>query len=254
MSEAPRATPTALIYGSCVSRDIARLLPDRLRSDGYIARQSWISAFSAPTTPPDVPSALKSPFQHRMVESDLQSTAPALIREGAAAARPDMVLLDIVDERYGVIPTETGFITNSFELIESKWKKELTRGELIPMGTDEHFTRWVGAAERLIGLLQDEGLLARAFLLRVHYATHTDQGEYLGERRGRPVEEWDAVFAPYYDWLEQSQLTVIEPPQELAVTRHDHEWGKEPFHYIDAYYEAMADLLDQRVAVGSRRP
>ena len=242
--------PSLYIYGSCVSRDMCRLMPERVVSRQYIARQSWISAFSAPTRIPATAFGRTSPFQQRMVELDLASGAPADI----AAVAPDAtgVLLDLIDERHGVFPTATGYATNSFEMIGSAWRKDLIRGELIAFGSEAHMGLWRKAAVKMRDLLDDEGLFGRTSVVRANYATHTDDGRYLGERRGRPVEEWDSVFEPYYAELERLGFKVLHVSPDLAVTKSDHAWGAEPFHYIDEYYDEMATLVTRRLREAGR--
>ena len=41
----------SLIYGSCVSRDLARIDAGNFLTGYYVARQSWISAWSTPCPP-----------------------------------------------------------------------------------------------------------------------------------------------------------------------------------------------------------
>ncbi|MFB7888857.1 DUF6270 domain-containing protein [Cellulosimicrobium cellulans] len=237
--------PSVFIYGSCVSRDMCRLFPTLFGVERYIARQSWVSTFSAPTSLPSVASKLASAFQSRMVESDFASQAR--IEIASVAHRANAVLLDIVDERYGVVPTSTGFVTNSYEFLSSGWKALVSTGDAIPFGSDAHFELWFSSAERMADLLHSVGMFERTNVVRAPYATHTDEGVYLGDRRGRPVEEWNSVYARYYEALASLGFCLIDVPSDLVVTRADHAWGAEPFHYIDDFYLCVANMLERRL-------
>lgn len=84
------------IYGSCVSRDVLRVHPVAPVA-AYAARSSWVSALTPPVAEPDADIGLASDFQARMVRDDFASTAPAALDAG------DALLLDLTDERFGVI-------------------------------------------------------------------------------------------------------------------------------------------------------
>ncbi|QUB99841.1 hypothetical protein J5A69_00485 [Cellulosimicrobium cellulans] len=180
-----------------------------------------------------------------MVESDFSSQARAEIE--TVADRASAVLLDIVDERYGVVPTAAGFVTNSYELLSSGWKPLVSTGDVVPFGSDAHFKLWISAAERMAGMLRSVGVFERTSVVRAPYATHTDEGVYLGDRRGRPVEEWNRVYTRYYDALACLGFWLIDVPPDLVVTRADHAWGAEPFHYVDDFYLCVANMLERRL-------
>lgn len=241
-----QSPPGLFIYGSCVARDMVRILPERYGSARYVARQSWISAFSEPTQVPEVDPELDSDFQKRMIVEDLTSRAPRLLRQVGPDAHG--VLLDLIDERVGVVPTATGFATWSFELRHSAWRTLIPTGDPIPFGTSEHFELWAFAAERMAELLKEAGLSERAFVAQVNYATDIKGGGRLDSSLGRPVAEWDPLYAPYYERLARLGFQLLELPRAVAVSDPDHAWGPAPYHYIREYYVAMADAVTDGLA------
>lgn len=222
----------------------------RFETGPYIARQSWISAFSEPTPAPPTPSELTSKFQQRMVDGDLSSSVP--YRLAQEASNIDAVLVDLVDERYGVVPTAEGYVTNSYDLRNAKWKEQLAVGEVLALGTPKHFDQWTVAADKMIALFQELDLTHRVYLVDTKYAKLTSRGEDFEGRALTPSVR-DAQFAPYYEYLRKSPLSRIEMPDEFAVADGEHMWGVEPFHYIQEYYKFMADELEKCISA-SRTP
>ena len=97
------------VYGSCVARDAAREMEKRGWS---VARQSLISA-GRPADVGDVDlSLLPSPFARRSFLSDMVGNLEAQLT--SVAARTDLLLWDLTDERLGVLETAPrAFLTRS---------------------------------------------------------------------------------------------------------------------------------------------
>lgn len=210
----------------------------------YIARQSWISTFSQPTPIPDVPSELSSRFQQRMVENDFGSSLRQQLQD--QADEYDAVLIDLIDERYGVVPTAQGYVTNSYELRNSGWKKLVSTGDVLSLGSAEHLALWRSAADNLSDSLERLEVLDKAFFIDTKYAHRTDSGETF-EDRNLPPAVRDAQFAPYYEHLEHLPIGSIKMPSEVTIADSQHTWGIEPFHYVRAYYKYMADELEAKL-------
>ena len=142
------------IYGSCVSRDVLRVHPVAPVA-AYAARSSWVSALTPPVAEPDADIGLASDFQARMVRDDFASTAPAALDAG------DALLLDLTDERFGVIEYGGGFITPSNEFRRSAWN-DVVVGRRIPFASDEHVALFRELAPRMKERLRGR----RAWVLR----------------------------------------------------------------------------------------
>ncbi|WP_248279090.1 DUF6270 domain-containing protein [Brevibacterium sp. 'Marine'] len=158
------------IFGSCVSRDTCEFIPGANVLE-YVARQSVTSLIS-PHGDRDVDiSGLESPFQTRMVESDLLgSGADRVISHNKEI---DVVLIDLVDERRGfwLFPDSTT-ITNSLE-IESCGAADWAVGqgaELIEFATERHFEAWKHGFELLVTKLRDAQMWDRTILLDIEWA------------------------------------------------------------------------------------
>ncbi|WP_286956749.1 DUF6270 domain-containing protein [Brevibacterium sp. UBA7493] len=128
------------IFGSCVSRDTCEYLPT---SDVvcYVARQSAISSLHPVGSERYSTADLQSAFQAKMFAGDMVADVTARI----AAAEPEVILVDLVDERRGVwLFPDGAYLTNSVEAsrIGIEQLAPADGARLLPFGTDEHFDLW----------------------------------------------------------------------------------------------------------------
>ena len=229
------------IFGSCVARDTATVMGDGARVLAYVARQSMISAAFGPAAV-EGEVRLESNFQKRSVTLDLQGDA--LHRLAQTAERAEAVLLDLMDERFGVYRApDGGYLTHTWELVSSGLLEQQPEPlTLIAFGSDEHFELWKRAASIVAERIRELGL--PAVLLAPPLADRELQGEAL-EYQQESIEAWNARFARYYDEAERLGMTVLRPPAELAVADAEHQWGLAPFHYARPMYEWFMQQLEQ---------
>lgn len=232
----------AFMFGSCVSRDVARIYPERLVASDYIARQSWISAFSYVALDRDVSEYFRSQFQAKMVAGDFEGSFPISILGSDLSF--DFLVLDLVDERLGVLKTPSGYVTNSYELRNSGLKKTIPGSRSIEFGSEEHFDLWCRSAVRLYSLLKILGLVDRTVLIRCKYSVVSDEGVELSGRMRIAPQIWNARFTRYYDFAAALGFVVIDVPQNLSVAASNHAWGLEAFHYVNEFYGFVADQLE----------
>lgn len=158
------------IFGSCVSRDTCEFIPDA-SVVAYVARQSVTSL--------DFPHGIEgmnlgefdSPFQRRMVLSDLRGTGIKQVTKGAEDV--GLVLIDLVDERRGfwLYPDGTS-MTNSLEIEASgvAGQAKFDGARLVQFGSDEHFDAWKKGFEILNTALKDAGMQEKTVLLDLEWA------------------------------------------------------------------------------------
>lgn len=228
---------TAFIYGSCVSRDLVRIDDERFTAGYYLARQSWISAFAEGRRAPDLP--ITSAFQKRMVEGDFQSSGKMIL----ASTRPgnaDVILLDLIDERLGVVPYSGSWITWSNELRKSGALPG-AESELVAFGSDRHFGMWREAAGSVKNALLPH--LSKTFVLAARFADVTDGGRPLAPFRGISSADWNRHLERYYSTLSDIGFQLIEQSDEHVIANESHKWGATPFHYPDDAYLSMGDAI-----------
>lgn len=237
-----RTSTGVLIFGSCVSRDTFTFLPDTFRLLSYVARQSSISvgapADGVAARLKDLPSAFQNRVVRGDVRGDLLDTASRLV------ADVDLVLVDLIDERGGVVGVGGGYVTKLSELWNAGGAAATAGGRYVPFATDEHFALWSAAARRIAVRLRELGLLDKTIVLRTPWASQMPSGAAV------PVPHWmtppataNTQYERYFALLVELGYEVVTLPDDLALSTEEHQWGASPFHYLDAAYEHLAGQI-----------
>ncbi len=233
------------VFGSCVSRDTVEYLPPSWHLIAYVARQSLISLGAPAAGVADRLQTLPSAFQDRMVRGDVRGDALAVL--GRVADRTDVLLVDLVDERSGVVEVGGGFVTRLTELWAAGGARATAGGRHLRFGTDEHFALWTAGLDRLLTGLDELGLRERVLALRTPWAARTSDGDALDVPAWMtPPETANRLYQRYFEALQAAGLDLLTLPDELAHTPRDHRWGPSPFHYGDEAYVTLAAAIVER--------
>lgn len=229
-----------LVYGSSVSRDLIALHTDEMICVDYIARQSWISATSTPIESVVADgTALDSKFQNQMLMGDFASSALTSLTE--VMNECDLILIDIIDDRFGVYPLDNGYITPTAEFATSGIRPTLELGKHISFGSDEHFELWSKSAEKLRSALDE--VIERVFILSTEFTERSTDDTAVPEALGSSAYLWNEKYKRYYSHVKSLGFKVVELPSKLAVSTPHHRWGIAPFHYMEASYEWLYTRL-----------
>ncbi|WP_150110280.1 DUF6270 domain-containing protein [Kocuria sp. UCD-OTCP] len=245
MNETLHDTGRVFIIGSCVSRDTYNFLSRDFTLEKYVARQSFISAYSTPTAlSGDI--GLNSVFQARRVEWDFASSLPNDLR----TARPgiDLVLMDLVDERSGVLVNkETGeAVTSSWELNKSEIITEMpSTFQHVSFGEPEHYALWSESATHLARDLESLGLLHRTLVIGIPWADKTEQGGVTSSKYD--AAWWQEASREYYECLHSLGLLIIRDTGVPVRSSQTHRWGEEVFHYSESVYRHLAVNIADRM-------
>lgn len=234
-----------LILGSCVSRDIFRVVEnEECKLASYYGRSSFASAFCPVKVKDTWSSNISSAFQARMVNADLNKKWPDIVRN----TKFDVLLVDFIDERFHLGGFSNGALcTLSSELRSSGFDRKVARARGIQTGSDEHYELWMRGWTSFIELLESLGKKQCVLLNVVKWAEAASDGS---------IPEWG--FTPeqiaasnlYLDKLYRRATIDLEPSQVMRVDPQylvgglEHKWGLAPFHYVDAYYlNALNSIL-----------
>lgn len=241
-----------LIYGSCISRDSLELAPQQdIQLAGYSARSSLVSAFARrPTDLSGSSAQVRSSFQRRMLEADAQKGLPKALRSSTY----DLLLVDIVDERFNVLARGEERLTDSPALRESNFLAEgASAWRRIDSGSDEHFDGWADALDRMLKVVASlPGSVPVAFL-DAGWAT-TIEGPATGQglsHAGRAPEAANELYLRYREYFcsKIPEDRVIRPPATVTVSDVNHKWGLAPFHYVQGFYDFVGNRLAE-IATG----
>lgn len=212
-----------------------RVVPEPFEEVDYIARQSWVSAFTDPIPAPDL-SHMTSELRARNVRGDFESDARERL-----AAKSDIVLLDIASELNGAGAYRGGYVSLTPDHRRA-FGRIIPGAEAIPFGSEEHFKLFRAAGMRLAELLFHLDIFDRTFVLTAPFTDRTTTGEPLSGVQ-ETAEAINAKIRRYYQFLWAAGFQVLALPEELAVADPDHEWGPGQDHYTDDAYRWWADRI-----------
>lgn len=243
-----RSNPKLLIHGSCVSRDAfgdQYLQASRCELVGYHARSSLATVFSRGMIDDVDFDAIASPFQRRMVRSDIEHGLAEMLEAGEY----DLLLIDLIDERFSLFVDAHGArCTISGELLSSGFDPNSRRGTIIKPFTDEFFDLWEDGWRKLVAALDARGHLGKVVVNAVFWSQACSDGTSFMPAYSRDdIERANAFLRRQYARmradLNEEQFLKVDP--SLLVGAVDHRWGKSPFHYVDAYYNNLLENLER---------
>ncbi|MFE4465524.1 DUF6270 domain-containing protein [Oerskovia sp. NPDC056781] len=238
---------SVLIHGSCVTRD-AFALPGESRFwiADYYARSSLASAFADHGLEGVDTSTITSAFQRRMVERDLDK----VFRRAMPAARADMIVVDLVDERFGILVDDrAGVGTPSAELLRTRGiSPDLHR---VAPGSVDFLTAWEAGRRRLMAEATAAGVADRIIVHQARWAERSADGARFDHQSSA---EANHLLEYMYGRLrlDLAPHQFVRVPAHLVVGDPDHRWGRSPVHYVEEYYRTFLDLLDRATAAPPR--
>lgn len=239
-----------LIFGSCVSRDIFNFdSAGYFNLVDYYARQSLGALVGQPYSNDAVLQRISSDFRRRMVMRDF---AKSILHVDSAIAHADVILLDLIDERFDLVLLPTGHVlTYSAELAESKLldEPEVRGYRLLKPGSKERRAHWLEGAEKFFARLQANGKRSTVLVNKVYWSSCIEPGggaEFSVSQAAiaKANAELDWMYAQLRRWVSMDQFMSFTPDNLVADA--DHRWGVAPFHYVPAYYRAASDQIIQR--------
>lgn len=223
------------IYGSCTTRDsVPYWAPHGLRLDGYLARQSLVSAYQ-PVSPRHIDTTgISSSFQRRMMKRDAKGTAVLEIRE--ALSRGNWIVWDLTDERGGVHSLASGGMLT--KVAHRNVNNSCTANILSSMAleSEEFCELWISSAKRLAIDLGDDR--RRVIINCTHWSERYEDGE-LGPASSPSATVFNAQQRWMVDALRDLGFQVSVTPIESTFAARSHQWGPAAFHYAEETYRAM---------------
>ena len=254
-----RPTRVAVI-GSCVTQQSLRRLG--IRRDQILVhglRTSFAGLIPpAPDCPVIDPAILKDRGVEPTVEQWLSAELSKSIPHMLAQSRPDVLIVDLIEERFDLLVLDSGLVLNeSWDLVSSGLLDlpELASARRVERLSDEAWTLWDQGLLRFRHWMDRQGPSpCQVILLRASWAEAqwtpdgpaplpdatvlmADKMVSRQAHAGR-LERCHARFQMLFP-----NAVVIEAPPETHLADPNHMWGLNPFHYVPAFYDAVAGQL-----------
>nr|WP_246601159.1 DUF6270 domain-containing protein [Alteromonas antoniana] len=233
-----------MIYGSCVSRDALDYANYDVELVRYIARSSLATQQSLPVIKNELLESLPSQFQKNMMRVDMEKTLFSSIDENEF----DLLLLDLIDERFSIGLFGAGRLTLSSEFL-AVVPKDCSYPEWNRF-SEEKFDAWCRALNELMFIIHQKKNKPVIVLNKVYFSglSGLSKSEATECNSFMPSEivRNNNFLNRMYDYIESSfdDIRLLEYPNSLFVANPEHKWGLAPFHYIDELYEmTMSKLL-----------
>lgn len=232
------------IIGSSVSRDIFMGKRSKiLSSNEYfprfnICRLGLSAAKLSPIAVKDL-----SAFQAKIIRQDIQNE----LFEALTRTQFDYILMDFIDQRYGLIEYQDTLITDSYELGLSKLITDRKDKKQIVAGSDEFYSLWEEGFKNFIQHCSSLNVVNKIFINKVYWAETVDDDQKIVNYDLEKIKLNNIILNRLYEIVEK-YLPIeqfIEYPDTVFVTKRQHKWGVMPFHYIDDFYELSFEKLQE---------
>lgn len=209
--------------------------PQEVQLVDYFARCSLASLGSEPLRRQVDLTRLESPFQQRMVRRDHDKTLLSQL----GRLEYDVLLLDLIDERFDVHVGPDGGFTLTSEMRRVDPRAGRWPGQTLKSGSADFLALWRAGWERLRDTLQASHRLGRMRVNAVRWAERTAAGADFGNQHppaqiAAANEALEAMYEIVARDLAPEQMLRFD--DALLLGADAHRWGCSPFHYVDAYY------------------
>lgn len=236
---------TIAILGSCVTRDAfgcGRLMG--MRPVLHVARTSFVSLVAAPVAISESDIPIEGKFERTQILFDFTKTGLAALR----ALRPDILIVDLIDERFGLLRRGDQVVTRSNYVVRAGLEASplLAGFQQVKRNDPSTHAAWMDSAVTVLPTLHE--IAARVVVHRALYALgkYMPDGsvsEFVGEEADTATRA-NRWMTSYYDRLLQLGVEgEICVPDELRVSDVANKWGRDFFHYGAAYYENLASQI-----------
>lgn len=235
------------IHGSCVTRDIFRFDNEQyFKVVNYIGRNSIISLsypsvdLSSFNTVRDV---RKLTWEERMIYYDCNKSA----LEKIVSDDCDYLIIDLIDERFGIIESEKGNLTYSQVLQRSKQLNELSPYKVLDIKENTEF--FYNAYRNYAMFLREKFDVRRIIIHEVYpvlnYLGNDNKLHLFDENEIKKSKRVCSKIRKGYELLQTflPEATVLKmPPNTIAF--ENHAWGKASVHFTDDYYiEKLTEIV-----------
>ncbi|WP_461673515.1 DUF6270 domain-containing protein [Priestia megaterium] len=227
-----------LILGSCVTRDTFSFFPDQFTVVDYFARSSIISIMSEPLIINESELSLPSAFQRKMILYDFHKVFLNQILQ----CEFDLLIIDIIDERFDLLKYNNHYITRSSELVNSKIEQsEKYSFDVVKRDSKEVYELWKLNCNAFFRYILNHIPADKVILNKVFWSYKYRDEEKLysfSVEEAKLIETHNKILKSYYSIIESQfpQINLINYSAEDFIADKNHKWGISPFHYELRHY------------------
>jgi len=242
------------IFGSCVTRDVFEIDKDENMAafdiKTYTARQTIVSSLSKPIRCDESDIVLDSAFQRRMVLCDMHKDTFKRFKKD----KSDYIVIDLIDERLGMLKLKGSIATQSNELVNSGYTKQFDT-ERVRL-TYKHGEFFVGDkplkkyCEKFCRKLkriypQERIIIHRALGVSDYYDANGSIAAF-AEDQAAKCANMNRQLNFMYDAIEEfiPRAHVIRTEGKFHGDA-GHKWGLSIVHYEPGYYRYVYEALDR---------
>ena len=230
------------IWGSCVSRDMFSFCEVEEILVDYRARSSLTGYGQIGLTVPLEFLNELSGFRKSTVIKDL-TKVPLPFPE------MNFLLIDLIDERFGIFKKNETFFSRSTYLEEVSGISELKAQMAFERGSEEHMEAFELGVRHLLNDCRTHGVTP--ILHQSRWATKKQMEGIIIPysvdeatiQRTEKENQILGVMESYFVKMQPMIKTVCAA--EFCIADSKHKWGLQPFHYAETYYHQIYSQLSQ---------
>jgi hypothetical protein len=213
----------------------------------YYARTSIPSLVSSPFQFDADDINLKSDFQRRMVTRDMNKSLWDTVKGDDF----DLLLIDLIDERFNLLRSGNSVICKSPELINSGFLNKNNSMFIEIPRLEYKLKMWKKDCNEFIMKLTSLIPANRIVVIKALWAQHfLDEGgsvilfDETTKFDSNRIDLWNETLSTYYDYLVKMLRETNTIAPTTAVASKNHIWGLSPFHYTEDWYKNCRIQID----------
>jgi hypothetical protein len=232
--------PRIGILGSCVTRDMFKFCKIENLLTDYRARSS-ICGYGTPGLNE------KLDFLDDLSGFRKTTVLKDLTKKELPFTQMDLLLIDLIDERFEIYSKTNTIFTRSTYLAEVSGVAKLKGTKAFERGSEEHFAAFEQGCRKLLEDCKSHGV--KPILHQARWAivkseengqsTISNDKKYIERihRENEILQRLEDIFKKI-----EPKISTISS-QDMCVANPKHKWGLQPFHYIGEYYSNIYEQL-----------
>ena len=238
------------IFGSCVTRDMARICKTETSLVEYRARTS-LTGYGTPKLEESLGFVDELPgFRRSSVLKDLT-------KQPLDFKQIDFLIVDLIDERFDIHRKGDSLFSKSTYLDEVNGASVLKSEKAFPRGSDAHMKAFEKGVKNLISdcrihnvtIILHQAKWAVEKIIDGSRLPYSDDEAFMDRIRkeNEILEQMEQIFCSLLPNIER-----VSAP-EKCLSNHEHKWGLQPFHYVDEYYHEIFSQYEQITTANNLR-